>query len=148
MASGAGLLSGKTVGLDFEIPDLAHQGIKSRRVGTNESRNSHGVAIRLQAGKLVVVGNETQPALKASIVLGATGMEEYPPVPDDIVQEAAVEERCPADIALSWGCQVGPMPASLSGQSWSRRRWHSTWMSVAFSQNMCAGERTVTVAEG
>ena len=37
---------------------------------------------------------------------------------------------------------------SRSGLFASRRRWHATWMSVAFSQKIRAGERTVTVAAG
>ena len=69
----------------------------------------------MQAGKLVVVGDEPQPAVEALILVGVTGVEKNPFVPDDILQEFAVGERGPADIVGGESCQVGPVPREPFG---------------------------------
>ena len=84
-------------------------------VGDDGGGGAHRVVIGLQAGKLVVVGDEPQPAGEALIVVGVTGVEKHLFVPDDILQEFAVGERGPADIVGGEACQVEPVPREPFG---------------------------------
>ena len=81
----------------------------------DDGGSAHRVVIGLQAGKLVVVGDEPQPAGEALIVVGVTGVEKHLLVPDDILQEFAVGERGPADIVGGEACQVEPVPREPFG---------------------------------
>ena len=82
--------SAGTVRVDFEDADLFNQRVEPGCVVANDGGGAHGVVVGLQAWKLVVVGDEPQPAVEALIVVGVTGVEEHLLVPDDIFQEFAI----------------------------------------------------------
>ena len=95
--SAAGQYSARTVRVGFEDAESFDQRVEFRCVVADDAGVAHGVVVRLQDGELVVVGNETQPAVEALIVVGVAGVEEHLLVLDYILEEVTVGERSLAD---------------------------------------------------
>ena len=91
------------------------QRVESRCIVGDDAGVAHGVVVGLQGDKLVVVGNETQPAVEALIVVGVAGVEEHLLVPDHVGQEGAVAERGLADSVVGEAGQVEPMAGEPFG---------------------------------
>ena len=136
------------VRVGFEDADFFDQRVELSCVVGDDGGRAHGVVVGAQAGKLVVVGDEPRPAVEAMIVVGVTGVEKHPLVPDDVLQEFAVGERGPADIVGGEACQVEPVPREPFWMVPEPAPVALDLDHVAFSQKVRAGERTVTVAAG
>ena len=107
--------SAGAVSVGFEGADFFEQGVELRCVVGDDGGGAHGVVVGSQAGKLVVVGDEPQPAVKAVIVVGVTGVEKHPLVPDDILEELAVGESGAADMVCGEAGQIEPVPREPFG---------------------------------
>ena len=66
----------------------------------DDGGGAHGLVVGSQIGKLIVVGDKPKPAIEALIVVGATGVEKHPLVPDDIFEELAIGESGAADTGI------------------------------------------------
>ena len=140
--------SAGAVRVGFEDADFLEQRVEPGCVVADDGGGAHGVVVGLQAGKLVVVGNEPQPAVEALIVVGVTSMEKHLLVPDDILQEFAVGERGPADIVRGEACQVEPVPREPfgMGSGMEKRAWRTQQTQMSFSRMMAARpDRAATV---
>ena len=113
--SAAGQYSARTVRVGFEDAESFDQRVEFRCVVADDAGVAHGVVVRLQDGELVVVGNETQPAVEALIVVGVADVEEHLLVLDYILEEITVGERSLADSVVGEALEVEPVAGESVG---------------------------------
>ena len=102
--------SGPAVSLGFQNPELFDQHTEFRRVCADDASDAHGVVVGFEAGKLVLIRNESKAAVQAMIVVGVACIEENLLVSDDVLKEGPVGERGVAGAVPGETGEVEPVP--------------------------------------